>query len=61
MEKVKSLLTSRRFWVAAIGLATVVSSELFGVTLDHDQLLSVTGIVIAWIVGDTIRETKPKE
>ncbi len=57
-EKVKSLATSRRFWVAAIGLATVVSSELFGVELDHDQILSVTGIVVAWVIGDTIRETK---
>jgi hypothetical protein len=58
MNKVKSLLTSRRFWVAAIGLATVVSSELFGVQLDHEQLLAVTSIVVAWVVGDTIRETK---
>jgi uncharacterized membrane protein len=58
MNKVKSLLTSRRFWVAAIGLATVFSSELFGVQLDHEQLLAVTSIVVAWVVGDTIRETK---
>lgn len=58
MNKVQGLLTSRRFWVAAIGLATVVSSELFGVQLDHDQLLSVTSIVVAWIVGDTLRESK---
>jgi uncharacterized membrane protein len=58
MNKVKSLLTSRRFWVATIGLATVVSSELFGVQLDHEQLLAVTSIVVAWVVGDTIRETK---
>jgi uncharacterized membrane protein len=57
-DKVKSLLTSRRFWVAGIGLVTVVSSELFGVSLDHDQLLSVAGIVVAWVIGDTIRETK---
>jgi hypothetical protein len=58
MTKVKSLLVSRRFWVAAIGLATVVSSELFGVELNHEQLLSVTSIVVAWVIGDTIRETK---
>lgn len=55
--KIKSLLTSRRFWVAAIGLTTVVSSELFGVQLDHEQLLGVTSIVVAWIIGDTVRET----
>lgn len=62
MEKVKGLLTSRRFWVASIGLATVVSSELFGVELDHEQLLSVTSIVVAWIVGDSLRESvKPEK
>ena len=56
--KLKSLFTSRRFWVAGIGLVTVVSSELFGIHLDHDQLMSVAGIVVAWVIGDTIRETK---
>ena len=56
--KLKSLLTSRRFWVAAVGVATVVSSELFGIHLDHDQLMSVAGIVVAWVIGDTIRDTK---
>lgn len=56
--KIKSLLTSRRFWVSAIGVATVVSSELFGIQLDDQQILSVAGIVVAWVVGDTLRETK---
>lgn len=59
-DKVKSLVTSRRFWVAAVGLAAVVSSDVFGVTLDTDQLVAVAGIVMAWIVGDTFRETAPK-
>ena len=58
MSKVTSLITSRRFWAAGIGLAAVVASDLFGVTLDTDQLLGVVTIVVAWIVGDTVRETK---
>ena len=36
-NKVTSLLKSRRFWVAAAGVAAVVSSEMFGVTLDTDR------------------------
>lgn len=57
-NKLKSLLTSRRFWVAAAGLAAVVSSDVFGITLDTEQVVAVATIVVAWIVGDTVRETK---
>lgn len=57
MDKVKSLLKSRRFWAAGIGLVAVVASEAFGVELDTEHLLSIVSIVIAWIVGDTVRET----
>jgi len=57
-DKLKSLLTSRRFWVAAAGLVAVVGQEAFGVTLSTDQIIAVGGIVVAWILGDTIRETK---
>lgn len=58
MNKWKSLLTSRRFWVSAIGLASVVSSEALGIDLNEEQLLSVVSIVIVWVIGDTVRETK---
>lgn len=57
-NKLKSLLTSRRFWVAAAGLAAVVSSDVFGIELDTEQVVAVATIVVAWIVGDTVRETK---
>lgn len=57
MDKIKSLLSSRRFWVATIGLTAVVSSELFNIELNTEQLLGVTSIVVAWIIGDTVRET----
>ena len=56
--KLKSLLLSRRFWVAATGLAAVISSEAFGFTLNTEQIISISSIVIAWIVGDTMRVTK---
>ncbi len=56
-NKVQSLLTSRRFWVAAAGLAAVVSEDIFGVILDTEQLVAVSTIVVAWIIGDTVRKT----
>jgi uncharacterized membrane protein len=57
MTKFLSLLKSRRFWAASVGVVAVVASEVFGVSLDTEQLLSIVSIVIAWIVGDTVRET----
>jgi hypothetical protein len=56
--KVKSMLASRRFWVAAAGLVAVVGQDLLGVDLDTDQVVAVASIVVAWVIGDTVRETK---
>ena len=58
MSKVKSLLTSRRFWVSAVGLASVVASETLGIELNQEQIIGVVTIVVAWGIGDTVRETK---
>lgn len=58
VQKLKALVASRRFWVAAAGLAAVVSSEIFGYTLDTEQVVAIATIIVAWIVGDTVRETK---
>ena len=58
MQKVKSLLSSRRFWVSAVGLAGVCSSELFGIELDVEQIVGVVTIVVAWVIGDTLRVTE---
>jgi len=58
MSKWKSLLTSRRFWVSAVGLVAVCASDLFGINLNQEQMVGVITIVIAWVIGDTVRETK---
>ena len=58
MEKVKSLLSSRRFWVSAVGLASVVASDTRGIQLNEEQIIGVITIVAAWVLGDTLRETK---
>ena len=58
MSKWKSLLTSRRFWVSAVGLAAVCASDLFGIDLNQEQMVGVITIVVAWVIGDTVRETK---
>jgi len=57
-NKFSSLVKSRRFWVAAIGLGAVISEETFNIQLDQEQVLAITSIVVAWILGDTIRQTQ---
>ena len=58
MSKWKSLLTSRRFWVSAIGLVSVIAADVLGVDLNQEQMLGIVTIVVAWVIGDTVRETK---
>jgi len=58
MGKWKSLLGSRRFWVSAVGLAAVCASDLFGIELNQEQMVGIITIVVAWVIGDTVRETK---
>jgi hypothetical protein len=56
-DKLKSLLTSRRFWVSAAGLAAVVSKDVLGIELNTEQVVAVASIVVAWVIGDTVRKT----
>ena len=58
MTKWKSLLTSRRFWVSAVGLVAVCASDAFGIELNQEQMVGIVTIVVAWVIGDTVRETK---
>lgn len=58
MSKWKSLLTSRRFWVSAVGLVAVAASDVFGIELNQEQMVGIVTIVVAWVIGDTVRETK---
>lgn len=58
MNKLQSLLLSRRFWAAVAGVAVIVGSEVFHVELDAADIVGVVAIVVGWITGDTIRETK---
>ena len=58
MSKWKSLLTSRRFWVSVVGLVAVAASDVFGIELNQEQMVGIVTIVVAWVIGDTVRETK---
>lgn len=53
--KVKTLFQSRRFWAAVSGVVVILISSLFGI--DETKLQAIAGIVISWIVGDSLSKT----
>ena len=59
MSKLKSMLASRRFWVAVAGLLVVCADTVFGEgTVNPDTVTQVTLLAGAWIVGDSLRLTE---
>lgn len=56
-DKIKSIFTSRRFWATFAGLLFMFTSA-FGLDLSQEQILGVVLAIAAWVVGDSLRETK---
>lgn len=57
-EKFDSLWRSRRFWVAAAGVAVVVLKEAVGVPLSEDQITQLVLLGASWIVGESLRSSE---
>ena len=55
-DKLKSLLLSRRFWVAISGVIVVVTGGL-GLPLSADAVTNGVVILASWILGDSITKT----
>lgn len=57
MVKLKSLVSSRKFWAAVIGLVLLVVKELDpNFPLDADQLTNVVYLVVAYILGTAFED-----
>ena len=56
--KIEALLKSRRFWTAVLGVVVVAFKDVLG--LDETETMTVGGILITWIIGDSVRETQPR-
>jgi len=54
--KLKSLVKSRRFWVAVGGVLVIAANATLGV--DEDTANKLVAIAVAWIVGDSLRVTE---
>jgi hypothetical protein len=53
--KIKSLFRSRRFWAGLTGVVLAFVGKQFGIP--EETILSVTGLIAAWIVGDSLTKT----
>ena len=56
LDKVTALFKSRRFYAAVSGVVIIIFQDLLGMT--PDQAVTVTGLFIAWIVGDSLKKTE---
>ena len=58
VDKLKTMVKSRRFWVGVAGLVVVFADAVFGEgTVNPETVTNVTLVVAAWIVGDSLRVT----
>ena len=59
VDKLKTMLRSRRFWVGVAGVAVICADSLFGEgTINPGTVESVVLLAAAWIVGDSLRVTE---
>ena len=56
LDKIRSLFSSRRFLAALAAVTVVILRDHIGLT--EEMAMQITGIVMAWILGDAYRETK---
>ena len=56
VDKLKSLLKSRRFWTAMGTVLTVVLQDTLGIP--ETTAMSIVAVGVSWIVGDSLRVTE---
>jgi len=58
VDKLKSMVRSRRFWIGVSGVVVIAADSLLGEgTVNPDTVQSVVLLAAAWIVGDSLRAT----
>lgn len=57
-EKIRSLVKSRRFWIAVSGIVVVISQELGLTTLSADQIQNICMMLGSLVLGESIRSSE---
>lgn len=64
MNGLLSLLKSRKFWVAMVGMAIPIGNRIFGLEMSQEEVLTAVGPLVALILGiaweDAAKPTKPE-
>ncbi len=55
MDKILSLLRSRRAWATVAGVLVVVLHQ--GLGIDEATATKVVALIGAWVIGDSIKDT----
>lgn len=58
MEKVKAGIKTSEFWLALIGAIIPVANQYLGMNLPTETILSISGIVISYILGRSYVKSK---
>ena len=56
VDKLKSMVRSRRFWTAVGTVVTVALQDVVGIP--PETATSIVAVAVAWIVGDSLRATE---
>jgi hypothetical protein len=56
VDKLKTLVKSRRFWTAVGAIVVVVLNDVLG--LPEGTANTIVAMGVAWIVGDSLRATE---
>ena len=55
LDKARALTISRRFYTSLVAVLVVAMQDYLG--LDQQQATTIAGVLMAWIVGDSVRKT----
>ena len=59
LDSLKEALTSKKFLATIIGAVVVAVGQ--GVGLSEDQSLKISGMIIAYVIGQGVADSGPKE
>jgi hypothetical protein len=64
MNGILSLLKSRKFWLAMVGMAIPIANRVFSLELSQEEVLTAVGPLVALIFSiaweDAAKPTKPE-